>query len=216
MTSDLVDDRVHTLALVPGTSSCSPVLFAAGGFTKWGSTITHKIAKLTLCGEPGNAYCFGDGSLATPCPCVPPNTVPNPSGASGHGCANSFNLDGAKMCAVGTTNPDTVTLRVSGLTPIGFTQFFKGNAQNSTGVAFADGVRCVDGTIFRFGGQNAVLGTAYYPNPSIGLVAPISNGGTPPGSGAVGYYQAIYRNATPNFCTIDTLNITNAVQITWN
>jgi hypothetical protein len=142
--------------------------------------------------------------------------VPNPSGASGHGCANSFNLDGAKLCAVGTTSPDTVTLRANGLTPIGFTQFFKGNAQNGNGVAYADGVRCVDGAILRFGGQNAVLGTAYYPNPALGLNAPLSNAGTPPGSGLTGHYQAIYRNAAPNFCTIDTLNITNAVSITWN
>ncbi len=214
--SDVVDAGVRAIEVVPGSSSCAPEIWVGGSFKSWGGVLSHNVAKLSLCGEPGVGFCFGDGSLATPCPCVPPNTVPNPSGAPGHGCANSFHLDGAKMCAVGTTNPDTVTLRVSGLTPIGFTQFFKGNAQDSAGVAFADGVRCVDGTIFRFGGQNAVLGTAYYPNPALGLVTPISNGGTPPGSGQVGYYQAIYRNATPNFCTIDTLNITNAVQITWN
>src|SRR6185295_5758289 len=41
------------------------------------------------CDGPGTAFCFGDGSLATACPCAPPNAVPNPPAAPGHGCANS-------------------------------------------------------------------------------------------------------------------------------
>jgi hypothetical protein len=216
LATDNTDYDVNAIAIVPGGSDCSPEIFVGGRFTKWGATFSHHVAKLTLCGEPGIGYCFGDGTTATPCPCFPPNTVPNPSAAPGHGCANSFNPGGAKMCAVGTTNPDTVTLRASGLTFGGFTQFFKGDQEVVGGIAYADGVRCVGGLIIRFGGQNAVLGTAFYPNPSLGLTAPISNAGTPPGSGAVGHYQAIYRNAQVNFCNPSTLNLTNAVEITWN
>ncbi|MFN0243884.1 MAG: hypothetical protein ACKVWV_13430 [Planctomycetota bacterium] len=217
MTSDVTDKPARSIAALPSGSSCAPDVFVAGDFTKWGGVVSHHVAQLSLCGEPGIAYCFGDGTLSTPCPCTPPNTVPSPSGAPGHGCANSFDLDGAKLCAVGTVDPDTVTLRVSGQTPAGFTQFFKGNVEIPGGFAIFDGVRCVGGTFIRFGAQNAVLGTAFYPNPALGFATPLSAiGGTPVGSGQTGHYQTIYRNVAANFCSAGLLNFSNALRITWN
>ena len=58
---------------------------------------------------PYTYFCSGDGSLPTPCPCALPDTVPSPPAATGHGCANSFNLGGALLSASGTLSvkPET-------------------------------------------------------------------------------------------------------------
>ncbi|MFN0244176.1 MAG: FG-GAP repeat protein, partial [Planctomycetota bacterium] len=58
--------------------------------------------------EPEVAFCFGDGSLATPCPCALPDFVPIPSGAPDAGCANSFDLGGARLSAGGLLAPDSL------------------------------------------------------------------------------------------------------------
>src|SRR6185503_12538538 len=133
------------------------------------------------CQLAGTAYCFGDGSLATPCPCVPPNTVPNPSGATGSGCANGFNASGASLIGCGVTNPDSVVLRAQGVSPAGLTLFVKGSAETPGGLASGDGVLCAGGAIVRFGAQNAVDGRAHYPNAQLGQTIPVSTfSGTPP------------------------------------
>ncbi|MFN0244393.1 MAG: hypothetical protein ACKVWV_16010 [Planctomycetota bacterium] len=167
---------------------------------------------------PGPAFCFGDGSLATPCPCVPPNTIPNPSGAPGHGCANSFDLNGALLIAVGTLSPDAVQFTSDiGPTYQGFGFLFKGNATVASGVAVSDGIRCVSGALIRFGGHNAgsngdPIGKWRYPN---GVqTTPVSVATAQP-SGQVAYYQHYYRNATASFCTSATANLSNGVAIAW-
>ncbi|MFN0244596.1 MAG: hypothetical protein ACKVWV_17050 [Planctomycetota bacterium] len=163
------------------------------------------------------AYCFGDGSLSTPCPCVLPFTVPNPSGATDAGCANSFDLNGAKLTASGSANPDSVVLEAEQLTPSGFTFWISGDSTIPNGIPNGDGVQCAGGNFIRFGGQNAVGGTATYPNPGLGLTVPLSTAtGVVPGSGSVRYMQAFYRNAVANFCNLSTYNVSNAVELTWN
>ncbi|MFN0242013.1 MAG: extracellular metalloproteinase [Planctomycetota bacterium] len=176
-----------------------------------------RVEELECTGESPSAFCFGDGSLATACPCALPDTVPNPSGASDAGCANSFHLGGGRLTISGAVNPDTIVLTASDLSTIGFTFFFFGTGIDAAGFAVGDGVRCVDGTLIRFGSQNAVGGTAMYPNPGLGLTTPVSTiGSTPPGSGLVGHYQALYRNAVAGFCSPGTVNLTNAYRIPWN
>lgn len=183
-------------------------------------TATSAAATLTVpvaC-TPGPAFCFGDGSLSTPCPCSPPNTIPNPSGAPGHGCANSFDSSGALLTAVGTLNPDAVVF-TSDIGPAyqGFGFLFKGNAITASGVAVSDGIRCVSGQLIRFGGHNAgsngdPIGKWRYPN---GVQTTPVSVATAQQLGQAAYYQHYYRNAAPLFCNSSTANLSNGMQISW-
>lgn len=164
------------------------------------------------------AFCFGDGTLPTPCPCVPPNVVPSPSGAPGHGCGNSFNHAGALLTASGLLTPDQLTFHCavsSNYAAFGF--LFKGNAQNAGGVALADGVSCVSGAIVRFGGHyagtyGAAQGTWTYPNNT--QTVPVSTASAQ-GPAQHAYYQLYYRNAAANFCNPATANLSNGIDVEW-
>ncbi|MFN0241895.1 MAG: hypothetical protein ACKVWV_03305 [Planctomycetota bacterium] len=191
-------------------------LYAGGQFSGAGGDAALNFAAWRRCNLAGNSYCFGDGSLATACPCAPPYTVPNPSGAPGHGCANSFELGGARLFASGTTNPDSVRLRGEEQTPGGYSMFIVGTANVSSGIAVADGVRCAGGALVRFGAQHAIGGTIVYPNHLLGFTLSLSTlSGVTPGSGATRYYQALYRDATPGHCSAGTYNFTSGVEIVW-
>lgn len=169
-------------------------------------------------GFSGAPFCFGDGSLPTQCPCVPPNVIPFPSGAPDAGCANSANWNGAKLTAAGTTSPDTLVLTVD-IAPgyVGFGFLFKGDAADSFGVALGDGVRCVDGALVRFGahyaGTNgAAVGQWTYPNTVQTL--PISQATLQP-SASTAYYQLYFRNAAALFCSDGTTNLSNGYGVDW-
>ncbi|MFN0243344.1 MAG: plastocyanin/azurin family copper-binding protein [Planctomycetota bacterium] len=168
--------------------------------------------------EPGAGFCFGDGSLATACPCVPPNTVPSPSGAPGHGCANAFDLDGARMCVGGATSPDTIVFNVRvGPSYAGFGFLVKGNAQDTNGIAGGDGVRCASGQLIRFGGHNAgtngaPVGSWTYPNSAQTTPVSVATLQTP---GQQAFYQLFYRHAAPNFCNAGTTNFSNGYALSW-
>ncbi len=164
------------------------------------------------------SFCSGDGSLPTPCPCALPNTVPSPSGAPGHGCANSFDLGGAILAASGSTSPDTVQFTcVVGGNYAAFALMLKGDATNPAGAANADGVLCVSGALLRFGAHNAAtggapLGTWTLPNSLQPTPIAVASAQAP---GQTAYYQLFYRNAAPNFCTGATANWSNGVQLSW-
>jgi hypothetical protein len=191
-------------------------LFVGGGFEFAGAQASNAIAELLTCATPpGTAFCFGDGSLPTPCPCVPPNTVPNPSGAPDAGCANSFHFGGGKLVAHGSVALDQVELVASGLSPAGFSFFIAASAEDPNGLAVNDGVLCMRGSFVRFGSEFAHCGTIRYPNPPF-FTQPLSFfSGTSPGSGVTKRYQVYYRNAQPSFCTSATTNLTNAYRIVW-
>ncbi|MFN0242130.1 MAG: immunoglobulin domain-containing protein [Planctomycetota bacterium] len=171
------------------------------------------------CEVPAGApFCFGDGSLATPCPCAPPDSVPSPSGAAGRGCANSFDLNGAQLSAVGTTVPDTIRFTGEiGPSYLGFGFLVKGNAVNANGIANGDGVRCVDGALVRFGGHNAGTNGApagFWTFPNTAQTASVS-ASTLQGAGQLAEYQLIYRNTAPGFCSPGTTNWTNGLELAW-
>lgn len=164
------------------------------------------------------SFCFGDGSLPTACPCSAPDTVPSPSGAPRSGCANSFNLNGARLSAVGAISPDELSFEAFvGSAYTGFALLVKGDARNSFGIVNGDGVRCVDGSLVRFGGHRAGSngerpGQWCYPNAV--QRTPVSVATAQP-TGQTAYYQLTYRNAVLGFCSPATTNWTNAVQIDW-
>ncbi len=170
-------------------------------------------------GNPAVSFCWGDGSLPTACPCIPPNTVPNPSGAPGHGCANSFDLNGAEMSVSGSTTPvDTIqfTVQVGG-NYSAYAVMLKGDAQNANGVQNADGVLCVSGSILRFGAHYAATGGAApgeWTLPNSLMPTPISTltAQTP---GQTAYYQLYYRNAAANFCNPWGANWSNGMSFVW-
>ena len=167
---------------------------------------------------PGTAFCFGDGTTISGCPCAAPYFTPIPGGWAGHGCANSFNLHGARLCASGTLSPDTLTFNAQ-VAPsyVAFGFMFKGDGQDLNGVAVGDGLRCAAGQIIRFGGHyagtnGAAIGTWTYPNTVQTLPVSLA---TLQHAGQDAYYQFYYRNSESGFCTAATTNLSNAYRTSW-
>ena len=155
----------------------------------------------------GAAFCSGDGS-ATACPC-------GNSGALGSGCANGSQAYGGRLYALGTASvaADTLELRGEGL-PASFITYFQGTTAVAGGLGsvFGDGLLCAGGSLVRLGTVFSGGGVSGYP--SVGDLAISVKGQIPPGAGVVRTYQGWYRNAAA-FCTADTFNLTNGLEITW-
>jgi hypothetical protein len=193
-------------------------LFVGGDFTRASGDPSWNLASWIGCGSTFVSFCSGDGSLPTPCPCVPPSTVPNPAAAVGHGCANSLNGSGALLSATGAVSPDTVKITVD-VAPNynAFAFLLKGNAVESDGVAGGDGIRCVAGQLIRFGGHFAgtngdPIGQWCYPNAV--QVLPVSTATAQPHAKSA-YYQLYYRNAATDFCNPATTNYSNGGAVQW-
>ena len=158
------------------------------------------------------AYCAGDGSLATACPC-------GNAGATGRGCDNSLASGGAKLAATGSTGPDTVVFTSSFEPASALTIFLQGNVDAPAGLTFGDGVRCVAGNLKRIAVVNASGGVATYPgagDPSISARSAAL--GDPIPSGATRFYQAYYRDANLGFCPApagDAWNVSNGLKVVW-
>jgi len=176
--------------------------------------------------EVGAAMCSDDSlgiDHTTPCPC-------GNSGQPGRGCAHSMNSDGAELVAHGRTSddnvsapgPEPVTLACVGLPATSFTMFLQHDSPGD-GV-FHDGVLCAGGTLVRLRGRNAgagqgqAPGVAVFPNSAFAADASMtlsSRGGVVPGSGAVRYYCAWFRNAASSYCPPATANVSNGWLIGW-
>ncbi len=194
------------------------ITYRAVSTDEHGNTGTTPYKSYVAGGTLGTSFCSGDGSLPTPCPCSAPDVVPNPSGEPGHGCANSFNLAGAKLTAIGTTSPDTVKFQCY-VAPnyVGFAFLAKGNAQDPNGVASSDGIRCFDGAVVRFGSHFAATNGApigYWTYPNNVQTTPVSVASAQP-AGQTAYYQLFYRNASAGFCNPSTANLSNGVAVLW-
>lgn len=164
--------------------------------------VTVVLASLVASGARANGFCFGDSG----CPCG--NDAP--AGTRG-GCLNSFSMPGVlSSSGVSAISADTVVLTASGLPSNAFAQFVVGDQPFLQGTPFHDGLHCVN-AITRFGSGNAVAGAIQYPNdagdPGVHTFSSAPNQSR--------YYQAVYRNAVPTFCTPGTLNTTNGFEIVW-
>jgi hypothetical protein len=166
-------------------------------------TLEYQIAwvQMNVGNVPPMPYCFGDGS-GIPCPCT--------NGAAGNGCPNSINAAGGHLDGTGTpsvTN-DTLVLDATGLTHSS-ALYFQGTAQVQN--VLGDGLLCANGTIIRLGTKsNGPTGSSFYPgagDPAISVKGQVHVGNTR-------YYQVYYRDPA-SFCTSDTFNLTNGVQVTW-
>jgi Tol biopolymer transport system component len=164
-------------------------------------------AFVRTCPTPsGTAFCAGDGT-ATACPCAN-------FGALGSGCASASQIYGGHLFALGaaSVSADTFVLRGEGLLA-SFITYFQGTAQvnGGQGIVFGDGLLCAGGSIIRLGTKFSTGGVSGYPaagDPAISI-----KGLIPPGGGSR-TYQGWYRAAAP-FCTPDTFNMTNGLEVVW-
>ncbi len=187
-------------------------LFATGGFQQAGGILAQDFARLDACG-PATSFCAADGidaQVTTHCPC-------ENAGAEGRGCANSVHREGGRLEAGGSTALDpssgTDTLVLTASSILSTSIFLQGDAQISAGALFADGVRCTGGHLVRLGVKPSSGGVSSYPG--AGDLSISQRGGVTPGSGAVRYYQAYYRNPDPLWCPAGTYNITSGQIVVW-
>ena len=178
-------------------------LYAAGSFTQADNLESSYIARFGEC-RPGVAFCFGDGLdrfVETDCPC-------GNFGASGRGCANSnSSLGGAKLSALGTTIPNTVVFTCTGIPNNNLCTFLRSSASVESGSVFGDGIKCLTGSVIRFGSQTSGQGGNESNSVASGT-ATIAFGNTRD-------YQLHYRNPTAGFCPPDAFNISNGYRIAW-
>lgn len=166
------------------------------------------------CQPVGTPGCFGDGTLATPCPCANYGTL-------GRGCDNSDGTGGARIEAAGVPALDSVVLISSGERPQASTILLQGSVFNTAGIPFGDGVRCVAGILKRLYLATASGGVAYAPGPGEPPITVRSTArGDPltPGSGLVRHYQAYYRDPSATFCPGPNgagWNVSSLVTISW-
>ncbi len=154
-------------------------------------------------------FCFGDGSLASACPCG--NT-----GAGGRGCANSSGSGGAHLEAAGTLVPDTLHLHAWGSGPSALSIFLQGDASAASGVPFGDGLRCVDGNLKRLYTKNASGGAVGAPEAGdVTISARSAALGDPLTPGSTRVYQVYYRDPSTSFCPGFTFNVTSGALVRW-
>jgi|694.fasta_scaffold00755_8 plastocyanin len=183
-------------------------------FTDWPGNVRVSDARAIplASNTPGTAFCFGNGSLATACPCG--NT-----GGPANGCANSANASGSRLWALGSTTPDTIVFNAIGELPTALTIFLQGDAINASGAVFGDGVRCVAGALKRLYVKNAVGGAVSAPAAGdLSVSARSAALGDTIVPGTARHYQAYYRDANPGFCPNppgNTWNVSNGWTLNW-
>jgi hypothetical protein len=170
------------------------------------------IRACVLAGGPTTPFCFGDGTLATGCPC-------SNNGLVGHGCENSAATGGAQLTAAGNVSPDTIVLTSSGELPSVLSIFLQGTANLTNGAVFGDGVRCVNTTLKRLFTHNASGGVVSAPvGADLSITARSAALGDPIAPGSTRYYQTYYRDPVLSFCPNppgDGWNVSSGIQIHW-
>src|SRR5262249_10898852 len=149
-------------------------------------------------GSAFSMFCFGDGQNPSliACPC-------NNFGLVGRGCENSAGTGGAKLTAVGTTNPDAVVLTETNEPPTSQGIFLQGQVTIAAGAPFGDGIRCIAQNLKRLQIKQAAGGSVSYPvgaEPSITTQSAAL--GDPLSPGLTRYYQRYYRDPDPVFCPV--------------
>jgi hypothetical protein len=153
--------------------------------------------------EPGTAFCIGDDTGSTICPCG--NT-----GVNGGGCANGSG-NGGTLGAIGdaSISNDTLVLQSGSLLPNQPCLFFQGNnaINGGDGIHFGDGLRCAGGGVIRlqvrFPDSNGDAQTS--------LSVSVKGGCS---AGDVKRYQNWYRDPGSSVCGA-LFNLTNGYEITW-
>jgi hypothetical protein len=178
-------------------------LYAGGNFQLAGGHVSQGFARIASCGQTGELFCFGDGSSGA-CPCGNESAP-----ADRAGCRNSLGTGGVlRAHGRATLSGDTMSLDGSAMTNSAV--LYVQGAHSSSGVPFGDGIKCTAGPFVRLGTRTNVGGASSFPGgmgPSLSVRGQVFAPGTRT-------YQARYRNAAA-FCTSDTFNYTNAVELAW-
>lgn len=181
-------------------------LIVAGTFTHAGQVLSGNVASWSACGETGRTFCFGDGSSVA-CPCGNASSVGDRAG-----CLNSL-LRGGTLRGSGESSLANDTLVLSGAEMTNSSAlYFQGvNVSNGGfGVTFGDGITCVAGPFIRLGTKTNAAGASSYPvlgDLSVSVRGQVS-------SAVTRRYAVRYRNPAA-FCTADTFNYTNALEVVW-
>jgi Tol biopolymer transport system component len=159
-----------------------------------------------------SAFCFGDGTQASPCPC-------GNSGSAGRGCDNSDASGGARLVLTGLADPDSASLTASGVGTSSLAIFLQGDALLNPGIRFGDGLRCAGGALKRLYAKNPLGGAVHAPQPGdLPLGVRSAQLGDPLAQGATRFYQAWYRDSDAGFCPApsgDLFNASNGVRVDW-
>lgn len=183
-----------------GLISTSPV---GTGYTDVAAGWAHAVGIRP--GNPGSAYCFGDGTGAN-CPC-------SNFGGLNQGCANSGGSIGARLIGVGDSSMTNASfeLRVIDATPNTLGLMLRGTEPVNRGLGnpAGDGLLCVGGFTVRSQVQSATAGFATFTNFH----------GTPIfedhfGAGNPSHYQFWFRDSG-NQCTNSGFNFSNAWKVDW-
>lgn len=165
---------------------------------------------------PGTAYCFGDGTTATACPC-------GNFGSAGAGCNNSVGNGGAILSATGSASLSSDTLSFTQVNELGssLSIFLQGTLNIPNGVVFGDGVRCVGGSLKRLYVRAASAGTVNAPivGTDVSVSAQSAILGDNITAGSTRFYGVYYRDANALFCPNppgNTWNIGNSYSVLWN
>jgi hypothetical protein len=168
----------------------------------------HALARYEGCPTCEPPFCAGD-AITVACPC-------SNNGGARRGCDNSASTNGAHLTVRGSVDPDRVELGLSETLPSSLCFFLQGRSVLASPTAFGDGVRCIGGKLARLAAVATNAGTARYPSvgdPSISSRSAVLGDLIRPGT--FRYYQAIYRDPDPGFCTPATFNASNAVMVRW-
>jgi len=179
---------------------------AGGVFSSAGTFLSNNVAARSACGETGRTFCFGDGS-STACPCGNASAVGERAG-----CLNSF-LTGGALRGRGEASlaNDTLILEGAQMTNSSALYFQGVNVSNGgLGTVFGDGITCVGGPFIRLGTKTNVSGASSFP--SVGDLAVSVRGQV--SAAVTRRYSVRYRNPAA-FCTTDTFNYTNALEVVW-
>ena len=158
------------------------------------------VVNVVRSGEPGTAFCSGDGSGAA-CPC-------NNSAAAGEGCANGTGA-GAKLSSSGSTSVSAGDLVLAGsqLVPGQPGLYFQGNnaVSSGAGAVFGDGLRCAGGGVVRLQVRIADGSGASATSVNVASV-----GGA--AAGTTRRYQLWYRDPASSPCGTG-FNLSNGVEV---
>jgi len=185
---------------VPGMDKYDPW----GGPIPTGGKVDGGGKVLPKDGLAGKPLCFGDGTGGK-CP-------HGHFGLPGRGCDNSELSGGALLAGEGIPklSKDSMKLRVDGMTQRTTAIFMQGRAAMK-GVAFGDGLLCLQGTTWSLGVKRGSFGMAEFPQYGEKELCDV---GKVPAAGATVYYQVLYRDET-SFDHKNHFNLTNAWETVW-
>lgn len=201
-----------TSSLATGTKADWLTAIANPSHWVFGASGTLPSGSVNVTNPALTPFCFGDGANGASCPCVN-------QGWPGRGCDNSAVTGGAELSATGSPAPDTIVLTSTGQLPSGSTFFLQGTQETTGPLPFGDGLRCIGGTIRNLASTRAIGGRAVFPGPGDpSITARAAALGDSIQSGAVRYYQVMYRDPQTSFCQNppgNNWNVSGAMRIVW-